>query len=251
MREGKFLAREKKTYKMTRDGLVEKSALSKEERRISRRTADFSLDKRNRGKKRKSQKTNLPKGKRRSSGISPVIFIKNRSARMKHSNRKLRQNLRRKQRRKRRFYRGKGRHPSIPIRRTKRQENQHLFAVPALILDDSLFRRRSSPLTEQRKQKAAEQQSIVLIAQEKQRSRKLTAHSSLIGESRQRRKEQRLIPRVRQIRVRNRELARQRKRQKKQPKSWMMQKKICQSVPGLPLNGNLTQNMEKPNEGSA
>lgn len=45
MREGKFLAREKKTHKMTRDGLVEKSALSKEERRISSRTADFSLDK--------------------------------------------------------------------------------------------------------------------------------------------------------------------------------------------------------------
>ena len=45
MREGKFLAREKKTQKMTRDGLVEKSALSKEERRISSRTADFSLDK--------------------------------------------------------------------------------------------------------------------------------------------------------------------------------------------------------------
>ena len=45
MREGKFLAREKKTHKMTRDGLVEKSTLSKEERKISSRTADFSLDK--------------------------------------------------------------------------------------------------------------------------------------------------------------------------------------------------------------
>lgn len=58
MREGKFLAREKKTHKMTRDGLVEKSALSKEERRISSRTADFSLD-----KKKPLQKTQESKGK--------------------------------------------------------------------------------------------------------------------------------------------------------------------------------------------
>lgn len=58
MREGKFLAREKKTHKMTRDGLVEKSALSKEERRISRRTVDFSLD-----KKKPLQKTQESKGK--------------------------------------------------------------------------------------------------------------------------------------------------------------------------------------------
>ena len=119
-----------------------------------------------------------------------------------------------------------------------------------LIPDDSLFGKRSNPLTGQRKKKAAEQQSIVLIAQEKQSSRKLTAGSSLIGESRQRRKEQRLIPRVRQILVRNRKFAKQRKRQKKQPKSWMMQKKICQSAPGLPLNGSLTQSMEKQNAGS-
>lgn len=58
MREGKFLAREKKTHKMTRDGLVEKSALSKEERRISSRTADFSLD-----KKKPHPKTQESKGK--------------------------------------------------------------------------------------------------------------------------------------------------------------------------------------------
>lgn len=45
MRDRKFFAGEKKTHKMTRDGLVERSALSKEERRISSRTADFSLDK--------------------------------------------------------------------------------------------------------------------------------------------------------------------------------------------------------------
>lgn len=159
--------------------------------------------------------------------------------------------LRRKQYRKGRFYRRKGRHSSNPIRRTKRQENQHLFAVPALILDDSLFRRRSSPLTGQRKKKAAEQQSIALLTREKKSSRKLTARSSLIGESRRKRKEQRLIPRVRRILVRNRKFARQRKRQKKQPKSWITQKKICQSVPGLPLSGNLMQSMEKPNEGSA
>ena len=170
---------------------------------------------------------------------------------MKHLNRKLRQMLRTKQRRKRKFYRRKGRYSSNPIRRAKQQEKEHLFAVPVLIPDDFLFGRRSNPLTEQRKQKAAEQQSIVLIAQEKQRSRKLTAHSSLNGRSRQRRKEQRLIPRVRQILVRNRKFARQRKRQKKQPKSWMTQKKICQSVHALPLNGSLTQSMEKPNEGSA
>lgn len=145
---------------------------------------------------------------------------------MKHSNRKLRQMLRRKQRRKRRFYRGKGRHSRIPIRRTKRQENQHLFAVPVLIPDDFLFRKIINPLTRRRKKKTAEQQGTVLLKRKKQRSRKLTAGSSLIGESRRRRKEQRLIPRVRRILVRNRKFVRQRKRQKKQPKSWMMQKKI-------------------------
>ena len=58
MREGKFLAREKKTHKMTRDGLVEKSALSKEERRISSRTADFSLD-----REKPHPKTQESKGK--------------------------------------------------------------------------------------------------------------------------------------------------------------------------------------------
>lgn len=63
MREGKFLAREKKTHKMTRDGLVEKSALSKEERRISRRTADFSLDKKKPRQKAQESKDKPPKGK--------------------------------------------------------------------------------------------------------------------------------------------------------------------------------------------
>lgn len=64
MREGKFLAREKKTHKMTRDGLVEKSALSKEERRISRRTADFSLDKKKPRPKTQESKGKSPKGKK-------------------------------------------------------------------------------------------------------------------------------------------------------------------------------------------
>lgn len=63
MREGKFLAREKKTHKMTRDGLVEKSALSKEERRISRRTVDFSLDKKKSRLKTQDSKGKSPKGK--------------------------------------------------------------------------------------------------------------------------------------------------------------------------------------------
>lgn len=63
MREGKFLAREKKTHKMTRNGLVEKSALSKEERRISRRTADFSLDKKKPRPKTQDSKNKPPKGK--------------------------------------------------------------------------------------------------------------------------------------------------------------------------------------------
>ena len=63
MREGKFLAREKKTHKMTRDGLVEKSALSKEERRISSRTADFSLDKKKPLQKTQESKDKPPKGK--------------------------------------------------------------------------------------------------------------------------------------------------------------------------------------------
>lgn len=63
MREGKFLAREKKTQKMTRDGLVEKSALSKEERRISSRTADFSLDKKKPRQKTQESKGKHPKGK--------------------------------------------------------------------------------------------------------------------------------------------------------------------------------------------
>lgn len=64
MREGKFLAREKKTHKMTRDGLVEKSALSKEERRISSRTADFSLDKKKLRPKTQASKGESPKGKK-------------------------------------------------------------------------------------------------------------------------------------------------------------------------------------------
>ena len=64
MREGKFLAREKKTHKMTRDGLVEKSALSKEERRISSRTADFSLDKKKPRPKTQESKGKSPKGKK-------------------------------------------------------------------------------------------------------------------------------------------------------------------------------------------
>ena len=63
MREGKFLAREKKTHKMTRDGLVEKSALSKEERRISNRAADFSLDKKKPLQKTQESKDKPPKGK--------------------------------------------------------------------------------------------------------------------------------------------------------------------------------------------
>lgn len=64
MREGKFLAREKKTHKMTRDGLVETSALSKEERRISRRTADFSLDKKKPHPKTQESKGKSPNGKK-------------------------------------------------------------------------------------------------------------------------------------------------------------------------------------------
>lgn len=64
MREGKFLAREKKTHKMTRDGLVEKSALSKEERRISSRAADFSLDKKKLRPKTQASKGESPKGKK-------------------------------------------------------------------------------------------------------------------------------------------------------------------------------------------
>lgn len=63
MREGKFSAREKKTYKMTRDGLVETGALSKEERRISSRTADFSLDKKKPRSKTQDSKDKPPKGK--------------------------------------------------------------------------------------------------------------------------------------------------------------------------------------------
>lgn len=63
MREGKFLAREKKTHKMTRDGLVEKSALSKEERRISSRAADFSLDKKKPRQKTQDLKNKPSKGK--------------------------------------------------------------------------------------------------------------------------------------------------------------------------------------------
>lgn len=64
MREGKFSAREKKTHKMTRDGLVEKSALSKEERRISSRTADFSLDKKKPHPKTQESKGKSPNGKK-------------------------------------------------------------------------------------------------------------------------------------------------------------------------------------------
>lgn len=64
MREGKFLAREKKTHKMTRDGLVETGALSKEERRISSRTADFSLDKKKPRPKTQESKGKSPKGKK-------------------------------------------------------------------------------------------------------------------------------------------------------------------------------------------
>ena len=63
MREGKFSAREKKTHKMTRDGLMEKSALSKEERRISSRTADFSLNKKKPRPKTQESKGKSPKGK--------------------------------------------------------------------------------------------------------------------------------------------------------------------------------------------
>lgn len=63
MREGKFSAREKKTHKMTCNGLVEKSALSKEERRISSRTADFSLDKKKPRQKTQESKGKSPKGK--------------------------------------------------------------------------------------------------------------------------------------------------------------------------------------------
>lgn len=64
MREGKFLAREKKTHKMTRDGLVETGALSKEERRISSRTADFSLDKKKPHPKTQESKGKSPNGKK-------------------------------------------------------------------------------------------------------------------------------------------------------------------------------------------
>lgn len=64
MREGKFLAREKKTHKITRDGLVEKSALSKEERRISSRPADFSLDKKKPHPKTQESKGKSPNGKK-------------------------------------------------------------------------------------------------------------------------------------------------------------------------------------------
>lgn len=48
---------------MTCNGLVEKSALSKEERRISRRTADFSLDKKKPLQKTQESKDKPPKGK--------------------------------------------------------------------------------------------------------------------------------------------------------------------------------------------
>lgn len=48
---------------MTRDGLVETGALSKEERRISRRTADFSLDKKKPRQKTQDSKAKPPKGK--------------------------------------------------------------------------------------------------------------------------------------------------------------------------------------------
>lgn len=48
---------------MTRDGLVERSALSKEERRISSRTADFSLDKKKPRQKTQESKGKHPKGK--------------------------------------------------------------------------------------------------------------------------------------------------------------------------------------------
>lgn len=64
MREGKFLAREKKMHKMTRDGLVETGALSKEERRISSRTADFSLDKKKPHPKTQESKGKSPNGKK-------------------------------------------------------------------------------------------------------------------------------------------------------------------------------------------
>lgn len=63
MRGRKFFAGEKKTHKMTRDGLVERSALSKEERRISSRTADFSLDKKKPRQKTQESKGKHPKGK--------------------------------------------------------------------------------------------------------------------------------------------------------------------------------------------
>ena len=48
---------------MTRDGLVEKSALSKEECKISSRTADFSLDKKKPRQKTQESKNKSPKGK--------------------------------------------------------------------------------------------------------------------------------------------------------------------------------------------
>lgn len=48
---------------MTCNGLVEKSALSKEERRISSRTADFSLDKKKPRQKTQESKGKSPKGK--------------------------------------------------------------------------------------------------------------------------------------------------------------------------------------------
>lgn len=63
MRGRKFFAGEKKTHKMTRDGLVETGALSKEERRISSRTADFSLDKKKPRQKTQESKGKSPKGK--------------------------------------------------------------------------------------------------------------------------------------------------------------------------------------------
>lgn len=117
---------------MTRDGLVEKSALSKEERKISSRTADFSLDKKKPRQKTQESKNKSPKGKTqkqrdfsgnlREETISPYEALEQQVAAEAEEE----------ERRKRRFYRRKGRHSSILIRRTKRQEEEHLFAVPVL-----------------------------------------------------------------------------------------------------------------------
>lgn len=65
MRGEKFYAKEKKTHKMTRDGLVEQNALSGEQRRVSGRMADFSLDKKE-SRQRKTASTPRSAKKRQS-----------------------------------------------------------------------------------------------------------------------------------------------------------------------------------------